>query len=249
MPSYGVSDRLHRGSAVELFIVRHAQSTNNALNDPQKRECDPPLTGLGHQQAERLARYLAVGPSPYTWEADRFQKCGFGITRLYCSPMWRALQTARPLGEALGLTPEVWVELHEQGGVYLDHGADGLIGYPGRTRQEIAAGFPGYHLPAGITDRGWWFQPGFETTAAFHSRVQQVAEQILDWAALDERILLVSHGCFLDALLKKLFNQPLDSGIYYHHLNTAVSWLGFRRGQLDVEYLNRVDHLPPEMRS
>lgn len=231
---------------MELFIIRHAQSTNNALNNPQDRDCDPPLTELGHRQAERLAEYLsALLPAC----AGQSQRPGFGIKRLYCSPMWRALQTARPLGAALGLTPEVWIELHEQGGVYLDHGEAGIVGYPGRTRQQIAAEFPGYSLPPGITEKGWWLQPGAETAAAFRDRVLRVAAQIRAWAELDECIVLISHGCFMDGLLKIIFNQPLDYTVYFHHLNTAISWIGFRKGRVEVEYLNRVDHLPPEMRS
>ncbi len=232
---------------MELFIIRHAQSTNNALGDPRNRVCDPALTELGQRQAEIVAQHMANGNHPIPWEkTPRSQGCP--ITRLYCSPMWRALQTAQPIGQALGLTPEVWIDIHERGGIYLDHGAEGVVGYPGKTRTEILAEFPNYVLPAGVTEQGWWHYPGQETRSAFYERVTRVAKKLRRWAAGDERIAMVTHGTFIDTLLKMLFNQAVDYEVYYHHLSTAISWIGFRGdGHLDVEYLNWVNHLPPEL--
>jgi broad specificity phosphatase PhoE len=233
--------------SMELFIIRHAQSTNNALDDPRNRVCDPSLTELGHRQAEIVAQYLANGMHPTPWEkSPRAQ--GWGITRLYCSPMWRALQTAQYIGQALGLAPEVWVDIHERGGIYLDHGAEGVFGYPGKTRAEILTEFPSYILPNDITEQGWWHQPGQENRSDFHERTSRVVKRLRGWAASDERIAMVTHGTFIDTLLKTLLNQALNYDVYYHHLSTAISWIGFRNdGHLDVEYFNWVNHLPPEL--
>ena len=41
----------------KLYLVRHAQSTNNANPEP-KRIPDPPLTELGTQQAQALSTYV-----------------------------------------------------------------------------------------------------------------------------------------------------------------------------------------------
>lgn len=41
----------------QFLLVRHGQSQNNALPDNQ-RVCDPDLTELGRQQADRTAKYL-----------------------------------------------------------------------------------------------------------------------------------------------------------------------------------------------
>ena len=40
---------------MELFIIRHGQSVNNALEDQTKRKKDPALTSTGEQQAQELA--------------------------------------------------------------------------------------------------------------------------------------------------------------------------------------------------
>jgi len=233
---------------MQLYIIRHAQSTNNALTDYQDRLCDPPLTELGRRQSEVVALHLATGAEVEPWGADGRDQRGYGITRLYCSPMWRALQTAQPIGQALGLAPEVWVDIHERGGVFVDHEEEGgVVGYPGKTRPEVLTEFPNYVLPEGVTEQGWWHHQGCEDLSACHERATKVAERLRSfqqWAADDERIAIVSHGGFIGALLKALFNQLPDHHVHYCHLNTAISRIDFRSdGHLSVRYLNRVGHL------
>jgi broad specificity phosphatase PhoE len=166
--------------------------------------------------------------------------------------MWRALQTAAPLKRALGLAPQVWSDIHEQGGIFLDHGdGRGPIGYPGKTRREIQSAFPDYVLPADITAKGWWNRD-YEGWTTCHQRAVKVAQELHRWAESDEHrdeiIAIVSHGGFIDALLKALFNQLSEGQLFYYHYNTAISCIDFRPdGRLDVRYLNRLDHLPPEL--
>lgn len=239
---------------MELYLIRHAQSTNNTLTDETQRVRDPSLTDLGQRQAQILAQHLASGLTPervkYNSVEDTAsgQRHGYGLTRLYCSPMRRALQTTQPISQVLGLTPEVWVDTHEQGGIYLDHGEEiGRVGYPGLTRAEILAEFPDFSLPEAITEQGWW-RNGYEEWPVCQGRAIKVARQIRHWGTNEERVGLVSHGGFLDALLKALFNQLPSRDMFYHHYNTAITRLDFREdGRLSVRFINRVDHLPTEL--
>ena len=147
---------------IQLFIIRHAESGNNSLSDDRDRVVDPPITELGQRQSEILAQHLATGatqdlvPGAAPGSARALGRKGYGITSLFCSPMLRSLQTAYPVQEALGLIPKVWVDIHERGGMFLDHGDQGSVGYPGMTRSEILAKYPDYQLPPGITEEGWW---------------------------------------------------------------------------------------------
>jgi broad specificity phosphatase PhoE len=238
---------------MELYIIRHAQSVNNALVDQRQRVCDPPLTELGHRQADVLADHLACGHDSHDLASlrsvfrsvDPRTEPGYGITRLFCSPMIRSLQTARPVSRALGLTPEVWVDIHEHGGIFLEE--EGVFrGYPGQSRAEILADFPEYVLPEGIGERGWW-TGSREEEAARESRAISVAVQLHKWAALPDRIAIISHGGFIDGLLKTLLNQSRSYMLYYHKYNVSVSRLHFREDGLRVDYLNRIDHMPAEM--
>jgi len=234
-----------------LYIIRHAQSTNNALDDESNRVCDPELSELGRQQAELLARHLAGGAGP-EFERGRLvvpNGAGYGIARLFVSPMRRALQTARPVARALGLTPEVWVDLHEHGGIFLDHGPEvGYVGYPGLSRAEMQAILPGCMLPDGVTERGWWWGAR-EDRPACEARAARVAATLRQWAAaMDERIALISHGDLIDALIRALLQPMPAQGCYFLHANTAISLLELRPdGRIRVDYLNRTDHLPQGM--
>ena len=107
---------------------------------------DPPITELRQQQSEILAKKQATdaiqdlisGAVPGS--ARALERNGYGATSLFCSPMLGSLQTAHPVQEALVLIPQVWVDIHERGGMFLDHGeGQGSVGYPGTARSEISA--------------------------------------------------------------------------------------------------------------
>lgn len=236
---------------MELYIIRHGQSTNNALEDATKRVVDAPLTELGKQQAELLAAYLADGRNrdlwvdPATGYSRPDQDKGVGITHLYCSAMYRSLQTAQPIGRALGIRPEVWIDIHEQGGIYLEQ-PDGIVGFPGKTRSEIQTEFPDYVLPDAISDVGWWKQDiGQESLHTAQGRAIKVVGELRRRASSEERIAIVSHGTFIDALLKALFNQLPSRQFYYLHYNTAITRIDFSgdKDRLLVRYVNRTAHL------
>jgi len=77
---------------MELVLVRHALPVR-VINE--SGAADPPLTELGHRQAEATARWLSD---------EKFDA-------LYSSPMQRAVETAKPLASALGL------DVHPEDGI------------------------------------------------------------------------------------------------------------------------------------
>lgn len=244
---------------MQLYLIRHAQSMNNAtmLLNEKEREFDPPLTPIGFEQADRLAQHIRDGYNPdgvfdrmMAGDPDARSVRGFSFTRLYCSPMYRSLLTTRPIAEVTGLQPEIWVGIHEHGGLYLDYEDErGIVSYPGRTRAEIAEEFPGYTLTDDLTDTGWWHGQREDTAAAF-GRAIQVASQLHQQAeeSPDERIALVSHGTFLSALMKALTNTLPNRRHWYHHHNSAMTRVDFGRdGRLEIRFQNRVDHLTADL--
>jgi broad specificity phosphatase PhoE len=235
---------------LRLYIIRHAQSANNALANQTLRHFDPVLTTLGQLQAQILGQYLAAG-DPRDMEVDirsgyseRADSAGFGITHLYCSAMYRALETTQPVAEALNLQPEVWLELHEEGGVYLEE--DGICrGKPGQTRSQIASAFPSYLLPPELSEDGWWNAAnGHESRAAAFARAQRVAQALVQRADSDDVIALITHGTFTDRLLKALLFKADDHRFYYMHYNVGITRVEFvENGPILLRYLNRIDHL------
>ncbi len=241
---------------MELYIIRHGQSANNALADESQRTHDPGLTEIGKQQAQHLADFLAkrmsgdLGNSPGGGAAIQYKThSNPGFSHLYCSAMHRALLTAAPVGRALGIKPEVWIDIHEQGGMYLER-ADGYVGYSGRTRAEILSEFPDYILPETITDQGWYDKThGYEASYEGAGRAIKVALELRRRAteAPDARIAIITHGTFTDLLLKALLGQLPNRRFFFAHYNTGITRLDFNHDVFVVRYVNRIEHLPPEL--
>ena len=231
---------------MDLFLIRHGESFNNALEDASLRVADPELTDKGTAQIARVAEFVGAGLHLYPGERDDGRP---GLDRLYSSAMIRACHTAQPIGRALGLAPEVWLDIHEIGGVYLDHGGDrGTVGYPGQTRGEIAARFA-ETVASDVGEGGWW-NGNAETSAMAQGRAAAVVEALLARAEENRRIGLVTHGGFMSLLLKALGNGlPGHRFCYeYEHDNTAITRIAIAPRDIVVEYVNRIEHLPDELR-
>lgn len=79
-----------------MYLIRHAETS--APNIFHGAESDIGLSPWGERQSRMLADHLATS----------------GAEAVYCSGMSRAIATATPIAEALGLTPVVVPELHER---------------------------------------------------------------------------------------------------------------------------------------
>ncbi|MCB0086219.1 MAG: histidine phosphatase family protein, partial [Caldilineaceae bacterium] len=174
----------------------------------------------------------------------------YGFTKLFASPMLRTLQTALPISKALKLQPEVWIDIHEHGGIFHGNPRKGPVAYlSGMTRSEMEEQFAGYQLPDTITEEGWW-PGGYEEMEECYTRATRVAETLREWAPemAEDRIALVSHGTFLDALIKALLGHDFSAQLYYTHYNTAITRIDFTPNNfLLLRYVNRTEHLTPDL--
>lgn len=228
---------------MELYLIRHGQSQNNAWGDSGQRVADPTLTEMGHEQAQRVAEHVR--------DVDQLgveSGKGYGFDRLFCSAMLRTLQTTAPIAQALGLTPEIWLDWHEEGGIWQDDG-DGPQGFAGLTRGEIEVQFPGYQIPVEVTDKGWWQSRPRETVEEMALRAKRVVAALEDeFVEQDIRIACVTHGAFANVLIQTLVSGGLLPGIYFGHYNTGISRIDFG-DMIRPRFLNRVEHLPTDMRT
>lgn len=237
---------------MQLYFIRHAQSVNNLIYDQtgswRGRVEDPELTDLGVKQAERLAAHLAerrdVQPSP-GW--DPFNLRGYAITHLYTSPMVRAAHTASLVGQAIGLSPVVWEDIHEAGGIYLD-GEDGSkIGLPGKNRAYFEERFPALTLPVTIGENGWWNHRPFESDDERAERAGRAWRTLLDrHGGTDDHVAMVSHGEFFVRFLAAALGLNAADRVWFSMGNTAISRMSLR-DDVAVIYTNRLTHLPPEL--
>jgi probable phosphoglycerate mutase len=109
---------------MELVFVRHGRPAHLEGVDGA---ADPPLTEVGHEQAQRVGEWLMTAE----------------IDALYSSPMRRAVQTAEPFASLSGLTIEIRDHLRE-----FDHGGSSYVPSevlkerdPEGYRKTVAKGF------------------------------------------------------------------------------------------------------------
>jgi 2,3-bisphosphoglycerate-dependent phosphoglycerate mutase len=241
---------------MELYLIRHAQSRNNLsmMYDPRDRVVDPALTDLGHQQAAAAGRYLAEAHNIDEWVQElpdtRSVVQGHRLTHLYCSPMLRTLQTCAPIARAVGLRAQVWPDTYEHGGMFLDDDHGNITVHTGLTRAAMLEQFPDYDLPPSITEQGWYDPAlGREDTPTCMGRAIRVVDRLLTRAHTEDQIALVSHGMFISMMLKAVLKLLPSHDVFFNHYNSAITRIDFYHGEVAIRYLNRVDHLTPELMS
>jgi probable phosphoglycerate mutase len=170
--------------SLEIVIARHGESRANAEARMQGR-FDSPLSERGHVQARALGSFL--------------KRVGFSWDQALCSPLLRALETARIAANAAGgSAPEVDPDLAEVA-------AGGLEGL---SASEIEEQYPSY--PARKLDElGDFAEYGGESYAQIQERVAALIHRLLGAASPPRRVLLVGHGGFNFHLVKRLICIPV----------------------------------------
>ena len=175
--------------------------------------------------------------------------------------MLRTLQTARIIGTLLDLSPQVFVGLHEWGGLWEPRDAGNSVQLPGLTRKEMSTMFPGFVLPADVTDHGWWFHDWEGDRAmldlANRNALAFVAHLVQEHGGSEQRVAAILHGGSGSSLVSALFGIPLHANwerglttvetasryARFVHANAGVSRISITPERRQLRYLNRIDHL------
>lgn len=219
----------------KLYLVRHGESANNALPDPE-RVNDPLLTERGEQQALHLG--------------DRFHQHsqdGTTVDLLLTSAFRRTMQTVRPMASKLQMQPEIWSDLFEVGGCYDGHLPGQMVGQTGITRSELQSEFPEYKIPDDIDENGWYKNKPAETREQATARAEVQAKRLIsEFSERDITVLCLIHADFKDMLIRQFL--PNQSEYTTDPLaNTSVTLLDFSSHKPDVLLFNDTDHLSPEL--
>ncbi|HSG17308.1 MAG TPA: histidine phosphatase family protein [Anaerolineae bacterium] len=242
---------------MRLYIIRHAQSENNAqwanTGSSSRRRPDPLLSETGQQQAQHLADLLArADPDAQTDPWDMADQRGFAITHLYTSLMQRTILTATAVASALDLPLLAWLDLHEVGGVFENGPEEGQrIGLPGPNRAFFESHYPHLVLPDSLGEKGWWNRP-YESRAEVRIRASRVAVELFNrHGGSDERVAIISHGAFSNYLLSHLLDrlvppddEPNPKFPWLMMSNTGITCLNYADSYATLYYTNRLDHLP-----
>jgi 2,3-bisphosphoglycerate-dependent phosphoglycerate mutase len=229
-----------------------------------ERVPDPELTDLGHEQARRLAQFLAerrsagqsavdglaageggglISPSRSTAQSV----CSFDLTHLYCSPMIRSIDTGMYVARALGLPLVLWQDLHEVGGIFCeDEGTGQEIGLPGNDCHYLRRRYPELAIPDGWGNRGWWSRPFEHREQRIHRAQRFFRELKRRHGGSDDSVAVVSHAGFGNYLLVVALDWPNRGRNGFVLNNTSITRIDFE-GHTRVVYTNRIDFLPQEL--
>lgn len=174
-------------SPAELWLIRHGESIDNREQRYQGQR-DGPLSPLGKEQALRLAQRLQ----------RLHASCPFAV--LYSSDLTRAVATAQPTSQALGLPLRTQPSLRE-----IDVGA-----WSGLTFGEIAHKYPAQWAASFPRMDPDLVRGGGESYRQAQERIVAAIDHIAR-AHPDERVLVFFHGGVMRAYLAHLLGFPLSN--------------------------------------
>lgn len=192
---------------VQLLLIRHALPLRSAPDEG----ADPELSDVGFEQSRRLPKALDRHP----------------ISRVLSSPQRRAIQTAAPVADALGLD----VELDDRLAEYDKDLAHYVpieqirIEFP-QEWERLAAG----HLPSGVDED------------AFIKRVFDAVDDVVATADHDDTVAIFSHGGVINVILHRILGTerlllfPIDYA--------SITRLRYsRKAEFTVAEVNGTEHV------
>ena len=177
-----------------LYFLRHGETTSSQTGG-YCGTLDPDLTPAGYE----MAQDFAAAYKDLAWQA------------VFCSPLKRAVATAQPLCEAVGLTPQLRDGLKE-----IAYGQ-----WEGKTPEEVNREFHDEYV-SWLADPGWFGPTGGERGVDIARRSLIVLDEITRTYP-DGNILVVSHKATTRIML--CFLLGIDVGRYRDRLSLTVAAL------------------------
>jgi len=201
---------------MEIWLVRHGESTWNSARRFQGAH-DAPLSARGRAQAEALAAWLA----------------GTRFDALYTSPLSRARDTALACARILGVEPRAEPDLREIGlGAWEGETVEAVLTRDADAYQRWLD-TPVDHPP-----------PGGEALPELAGRVGRALDALAA-RHRDERVLVVSHGGAIGAVLCGWLGRPLNTIWQLRLANASITRVTLPGGQvLGVNETAHLDAVP-----
>ena len=168
-----------------IYIIRHGQTELNNKGIMQGRGSNAPLNDKGIEQVQKAAEF--------------FRERGISFSRVYSSPLIRAVETARI---AAGLEDSSSIKLDDRL-LEMDYGPYESIDLK-QLPQELKVFFSDFvHNPA---------PEGMEPLASIVERSGDILEEVKQFA-IEENVLLSTHAIAMKGILEYL--TPDSQGSYW----------------------------------
>ncbi len=191
---------------MQLYLIRHAESENNARPGHLRVE-DPAITATGQLQAKHLAQWLTT----------------LKFDLLVTSPFLRTLQTTRAVLEHSSCATEIWHDVFERGGCYRGFGDDACEGGPGLGLGDLRRLMPEATIDTSILETGWWGSRRRETHQEAVARAELVEKRFIQTLQRCEVLVAVIHADFKRLLLTQMLRGITDATALGPMRNTGIT--------------------------
>src|SRR5690625_440096 len=199
---------------MDLILVRHGQSQNNAT---QEGILNSPLTSLGHQQAESVGRAVAA-LKPEIIASGSLQ---------------RALQTAWATAEQVNSPIEVWNHAHE---VRLKSGYEGL------GIDEMHKRFPNAIFNEKDMINGRWQYVNDYSIECARERATTLIDNLWE-KYLGKRVAIFLHGHLNRLIIQSILGPSTFRRIHIRQPNACINRFIFKEDHIHVHSISDVSHL------
>ncbi|MBH8563833.1 histidine phosphatase family protein [Nostoc sp. CENA67] len=207
--------------SLHLYLLRHGQTECSRTN-AFCGSIDSELTPEGLEMAKAFATAYKSLP----WSA------------IFCSPMQRTIETAKPLYTAIGMEPQLRDGLKE-----INYGK-----WEGKTPEVISQEYHDDYI-RWSADPAWYAPTGGEIAVTIASRAMQVIEEIKHLYS-NGNVLVVSHKATIRIILCSLLG--IDVGRFRFRLGCPVGSVSVVEFTLHGPLLNALadrTHLDEQLRN
>jgi len=199
---------------MKLLIIRHGESEADLL-DVHEGRANYALSKKGHKQAELMS----------AWVASHY---GDSITKIYSSPLTRAMETASYLSRALNLEICADDNLMEYN--------NGLIaGLDRDTAAEKYPSIPDLPIHAAVYEQ--------ESRLEFRFRADYMLSKIMTENPDDSTVAIISHGGLINQLFHSFLKLPVDSDLFISTGDTGIHCCKILKNAHRIIYLNNFSHM------
>ena len=197
---------------MKLLLIRHGESEADLL-DVYEGRADFKLTQRGHKQAELMSDYI---------------KQNYNVSKIYSSPLKRALQTATYLSEKTGAMLVIDDNLLEFN--------NGLIA---GMKKEIAD----KKYPAVLNLSVYESVYEQESIMEFRTRADSFLSKIIKEADKNKTVAVITHGGMINQLYHSFLCLPVESNVFFMTGDTGVHYWSIDERNKKVLIANYLEHL------
>ena len=180
------------------IFMRHGQADNNVNRVLVGRHLESHLTGKGQMEVKETAKLLK----------------SMSISKIYSSPVTRAIETTQIVGEELGLDYEIDDRLYE-----IDLGK-----LAGTNYDEVLNKYGNLFLSFYMGDDSVLSNHGVESFTAVKSRIRDLLDQVMA-RHNNHNVLLVTHLDPIKAAISYILDLKPESLYKWHMRNAALTIL------------------------